>query len=161
MCEQTAVRSCSGYTGGSLRAAIAGEGATSFWDPHSSGGAGVWWERIPAHRAASTTELATVLRRLHALAAPTTFALPEHEPLVGLRPVITSADELGDNDRAWLLERLDTLSSRYLGLGEPVQRTVIHGDAWQGNVVVPLDGVPIVVDLDRVRWAVPHGTSFR
>ncbi|MEV0437014.1 phosphotransferase [Nocardia sp. NPDC050413] len=114
-----------------------------------------WWERIPAHRAASTTELAIVLRRLHALATPTTFTLPEHEPLAGLRGVITSADELGDNDRAWLLEHLDTLSSGYLALGEPVQRKVIHGDAWQGNVVVPLDGVPIVVDLDRVSLGRP------
>ncbi|WP_245558243.1 phosphotransferase family protein [Nocardia thailandica] len=114
-----------------------------------------WWERIPAHRAATTTELAAVLRRLHALAPPTVFTLPQHDPLAGLHGAITDAAALGDNDREWLIEHLDTLSSRYRALAEPVQRRVIHGDAWQGNVVVPHDGIPIVVDLERVSLGRP------
>ncbi|MFE9786522.1 phosphotransferase family protein [Nocardia salmonicida] len=114
-----------------------------------------WWQRIPDHRAATTTELATALRQLHALAPPTTFVLPEHEPFSGLRRAITSIGRLDTEDRAWLLDHHDELWKQYSRLEPPARKTVIHGDAWQGNLVVPVGGRPILVDLDRVSLSRP------
>jgi aminoglycoside phosphotransferase (APT) family kinase protein len=35
--------------------------------------------------------------------------------------------------------------------------TVVHGDAWQGNVAVPLNGGrPILLDLDRIGFGPPE-----
>lgn len=115
-----------------------------------------WWKRIPAHRAATTAELATTLRHIHALAPPTAFVLPEHEPFAGLHRVISSAGGLSVEDRTWLLDYLEMLSNQYSELGVPARKTVIHGDAWQGNLVVPLGETPIVVDLDRFSLGRPE-----
>ncbi|MFE3321984.1 phosphotransferase family protein [Nocardia sp. NPDC059195] len=115
-----------------------------------------WWQRIPAHHAATPAELASTLRQLHALAPPTTFVLPEHEPFAGLRRAITSTGRLDAEDRVWLLGHHDRLCNQYLELGRPRRKTVIHGDAWQGNVVVPFGGSPIIVDLDRVSLGRPE-----
>ncbi|MEV6659096.1 phosphotransferase family protein [Nocardia fluminea] len=115
-----------------------------------------WWQRIPEHRAATPAQLATMLRQLHALASPTTFVLPEHEPFAGLRRVITSTGCLAAEDRAWLLDHHDGLWKQYFELGPPTRKTVIHGDAWQGNLVVPVGGRPIIVDLDRVSLGRPE-----
>ncbi|MFD3707425.1 phosphotransferase family protein [Nocardia sp. NPDC058658] len=115
-----------------------------------------WWQRIPAHRAATPAELASRLRQLHALAPPTTFVLPDHEPFAGLRRAITSTGRLDVEDRVWLLGHHDRLCNQYFELGRPRRETVIHGDAWQGNVVVPFGGGPIIVDLDRVSLGRPE-----
>lgn len=109
-----------------------------------------WWTLIPDHRPSTPEELGTMLRRLHALTPPTEFPLPSYAPFDGVREPIESATTIAEDDRSWLLEQYARLHDLYDELDEPSQPRVIHGDAWQGNLVVPPSGEPIVLDLDIV-----------
>jgi len=63
---------------------------------------------------------------------------------------------IDEDDRQWLTEHDTTLRQSY-ELLPPVSRTsVIHGDAWQGNLVVPRSGTPIFLDLDKVSLGRPE-----
>jgi len=106
-----------------------------------------WWQRIPAHRHATPAELGSVLRQVHALPVPQAPELAALNPFDGLDDHTT----LTAGDRAWLRERLATLRSGYTALLPGLGVGVVHGDAWQGNVIVPHDGGdPVLVDLDHV-----------
>ncbi|MFE3187590.1 phosphotransferase enzyme family protein [Nocardia sp. NPDC059240] len=109
-----------------------------------------WWTLIPDHRPSTPEELGTMLRQLHALPPPTEFPLPSYAPFDGVREHIESATTITEDDRSWLLEQYARLHDLYDELDEPSQPCVIHGDAWQGNLVVPPSGEPIVLDLDKV-----------
>ncbi|MFD3506750.1 phosphotransferase enzyme family protein [Nocardia sp. NPDC058666] len=109
-----------------------------------------WWKRIPDHRPSTPAELGAALQHLHDLAPPTAFALPDYDPFLGIRQRIVVAGDLAVEDRNWLLAHHDSLLDHYMNLDPPAVRAVIHGDAWQGNVVVPSDGVPTILDLERV-----------
>lgn len=108
-----------------------------------------WWTLIPDHRPSTPEELGGMLRKLHALTPPTEFLLPSYAPFDGLRERIESATTIGSADRAWLLEHDALLRQQYDEL-DPTPPCVIHGDAWQANLVVPLSGDPTVLDLDNV-----------
>ncbi|PPJ21425.1 hypothetical protein C5E44_03530 [Nocardia nova] len=115
-----------------------------------------WWRLIPDHRPATPAELGEALRRLHSIAAPTTFTLPEHDPFDGLLEKLKSATTLDDDDRKWLIQHEQDLRSRYWRMPAPRHQCVIHGDAWQGNLVVPADGPPTFLDLDKVSTGRPE-----
>ncbi|MFJ4654668.1 phosphotransferase enzyme family protein [Nocardia sp. NPDC088792] len=109
-----------------------------------------WWTLIPDHRSSTPEELGRMLRRLHALTPPTDFPLPSYAPFDGLREHIESATTIDEDDRSWLLTQFVRLRQQYDELDHPLPPCVIHGDAWQGNLVVPRTGDPIVLDLDKV-----------
>jgi aminoglycoside phosphotransferase len=109
-----------------------------------------WWRLIPEHRAATPGELGAMLRALHALPPPAEFELPIYDPFSGLRQRIASAATMTEDDRSWLVEHYDTLQKQYNELPDPQSLCVIHGDAWQGNLIVPPSGIPTVLDLDKV-----------
>jgi aminoglycoside phosphotransferase (APT) family kinase protein len=109
-----------------------------------------WWRLIPEHRASTPEELGAMLRALHAVPPPAAFKLPIYDPFAGLRERITSAGTVREDDRVWLLEHYAILKKQYEELPDPGSRCVIHGDAWQGNLVVPSSGVPTLLDLDKV-----------
>ncbi|WP_228539363.1 phosphotransferase enzyme family protein [Nocardia sp. XZ_19_385] len=109
-----------------------------------------WWKLIPDHRPSTPGELAAMLHALHALAPPIEFELPTYDPFTGLKERITTAGMLDQDDRAWLLQHSARLHEQYDALPDPPSRCVIHGDAWQGNLVVPPSGIPTVLDLDQV-----------
>ncbi|WP_245716809.1 phosphotransferase enzyme family protein [Nocardia mikamii] len=115
-----------------------------------------WWRLIPDHRPATPAELGKALRRLHSIAAPTAFTLPEYDPFSGLLEKLDSATTLDADDREWLLQHERDLRSRYQLLPAPRRHCVIHGDAWQGNLVVPLAGPPTFLDLDKVSTGRPE-----
>ncbi|MFC8044046.1 phosphotransferase family protein [Nocardia sp. NPDC057353] len=69
---------------------------------------------------------------------------------------MAAADALEADDREWLLRHSTSLRQRYEQLPPPVRITVIHGDAWQGNLVVPAEGTPIFLDLDKVSRGRPE-----
>lgn len=110
-----------------------------------------WWVQLPDHRPATPAELGAVLRRLHALAVPESPSFPVVDPFEGLRESIDGGTTLPVDDLAWLRDLTQRLHSEYLALVPGLRRYVIHGDAWQGNVVVPkAGGVPVLLDLDHV-----------
>lgn len=109
-----------------------------------------WWRTLREHRPSTPGELGTALRHLHALSPPTEFTLTHHQPFAGLRSQIDLADHIAVNDRAWLIARHDVLREQYAALEPSAHQTVIHGDAWQGNLVVPIDEPATFLDLDRV-----------
>ncbi|WP_330228142.1 aminoglycoside phosphotransferase family protein [Nocardia sp. NBC_00508] len=109
-----------------------------------------WWHRIPDHRPATPEELGSMLRNLHALSPPPELELPTYDPFTGLCNRLALSSTLDEDDREWLLHHHNELRTRYDTLPKPDPLTVIHGDAWQGNLVVPSSGVPRVLDLDKV-----------
>ncbi|WP_428846872.1 phosphotransferase [Nocardia terpenica] len=110
-----------------------------------------WWHLIPDHRPSTPEELGRVLSQLHSLTLPTEFRLPTYEPFAGLQERIQSSTTTGEDSRSWLLDHYRKLQRKHDELTESAAPCVIHGDAWQGNLVVPRSGCcPIVLDLDNV-----------
>ncbi len=97
-----------------------------------------------------------MLRALHALAPPDEPKLLEYDPFSELRERLAAPGVADDGDRAWLLSHYDDLRRRHDGLPKPGPLRVIHGDAWQGNLVVPASGTPIVLDLDKLSLGRPE-----
>lgn len=115
-----------------------------------------WWHFIPDHRPATPAELGVMLRALHSLTPPSDPDLPRYDPFGDLRARLATADMVDDGDRTWLLTRYDEVHQQYGSLPEPLQPSVIHGDAWQGNLIVPPMGIPTVLDLDKVSLGRPQ-----
>ncbi|WP_228001074.1 phosphotransferase [Nocardia australiensis] len=109
-----------------------------------------WWRTLRGHRPSTPAELGTALRHLHALSPPTEFTLALHQPFAGLRQQINIADHIAVEDRAWLIAHHDELREQYAALEPSDHQTVIHGDAWQGNLIVPIDQPATFLDLERV-----------
>ncbi|WP_280447105.1 phosphotransferase enzyme family protein [Nocardia brasiliensis] len=109
-----------------------------------------WWRWIPDHRPATPAELGAMLQALHSLRPPAEPRLRAYDPFADLHERLATADTVDDADRLWLLTHYDKLRHEYDDLPEPLSFGVIHGDAWQGNLVVPPTGIPTVLDLDKV-----------
>ena len=115
-----------------------------------------WWTLIPKHRTATPAELGAVLRTLHALPIPDHIALPEVNPLAGVTDRINAATSLTPNDHDWLREHVAAVADRITRLPAGRPRCVVHGDAWQGNVAVPDDDSPILLDLEDTALGRPE-----
>jgi len=115
-----------------------------------------WWEFIPSGGIGSPADLATLLRRLHRLPVPDGITLPRHDPFIDLTHRVTASPVLNESDRAWLGRHLRTLKDRYECVTFDLARCVVHGDAWQGNVVVPHGGAPLLLDLEAVALGQPE-----
>lgn len=109
-----------------------------------------WWAPIPAHRHATPAELGAVLRGLHELPAPTKFDLPRLDVVAHIAQRIASAETLSIDDRDWLRDRLAQTAANLAATDLHQARHVVHGDAWQGNLIVPDGGLPILLDFDNV-----------
>ncbi len=115
-----------------------------------------WWEQLLEHRPATTAELGAVLRSLHALSLPKQLKLPRFDPFAGVDERVAAAQHLPGDDREWLVRRLQELRQQ-LGRVELDQADrVVHGDAWQGNVAVPENGTPVLLDLEHVSCGRPE-----
>lgn len=109
-----------------------------------------WWTPIATHRHATPPELGAVLRRLHDLPAPTVIDLPNLDVIGHVAERIESASGISTADRSWLQDRLARLSTELATTDLLEARNVVHGDAWQGNLVVPDGGSPILLDFDNM-----------
>ncbi|MET8522099.1 phosphotransferase [Nocardioides sp. NBC_00163] len=109
-----------------------------------------WWIPIPTHRHATPAELGAELRKLHDLPVPSTIDLPNLDMVEHVAERIRSAQALPASDRDWLQGRLAKLDADLAATEVLEARNVVHGDAWQGNLVVPDDGSPILLDFDHV-----------
>lgn len=115
-----------------------------------------WWELLPPHRPASPGELGSALRELHSLPLPEDLDLPMFDPFAGLDERLAAAEGLPADDLVWLRHQLTALRRRYAQLPEASERRVVHGDAWQGNIAVPEDSPPIILDLEHVAEGPPE-----
>ncbi|WP_409185967.1 phosphotransferase family protein [Amycolatopsis sp. VS8301801F10] len=115
-----------------------------------------WWTELPDHRQSSPAELGTALQALHRLPPPPRPALPPYDGFAGIGERIASARHLDPDDRHWLADRLAQLRRAVDALDLHRTTRVLHGDAWQGNLVVPLTGCdPVLLDLDHVSLGHP------
>jgi len=120
------------------------------------GRAVTWWRELPPHRPGTVLEIAGALRRLHGLEPPTEFDIGSLDPFVRLPERIDRALTLSEPDRAWMRERLAALRERYAVLPEGLPVSVVHGDAWTGNVVGTEDGRAVFLDLERCSVGPPE-----
>ena len=110
-----------------------------------------WWNYIPSHRHATPAELGAALAQLHQLPVPDDLDLQVLDPFDGLDQSMENQPILSPQDRVWLRDRLTSLRAEYVAVRPYLTTGVIHGDAWQGNVVVPYDGSgPVLLDLDHI-----------
>lgn len=109
-----------------------------------------WWMPIAAHRHATPAELGAVLRKLHTLAVPAVLDLPSLDIVGYISARIDSATALTSTDRHRLRDQLTRLAMDLAAAEDLQSRQVVHGDAWQGNLVVPDGGSPILLDFDHV-----------
>ncbi|MFI6678726.1 phosphotransferase family protein [Kribbella sp. NPDC050470] len=115
-----------------------------------------FWRELPEHRHGTPTEVAAVLKRLHASPLPNDdFDLPPLAPFVRLAERIDGATTLSEDDRDWLRGQLARLREAFDDLPAGLPRSAIHGDAWAGNVVVTVNG-PVLLDLERFSLGPPE-----
>ena len=108
-----------------------------------------FWHKVAERESYGTAaELASLLRRLHALEPPASLVLPELRPFTGAAERIAQA-ELPEADRDFLLGRLADLRDRYAQLEFALPQGPIHGNADVSSVLSLMwDGTPVLVDLD-------------
>ncbi|WP_406315306.1 phosphotransferase [Streptosporangium sp. NBC_01639] len=119
------------------------------------GRAVTWWQELPPHREGTALQVATALRRLHDLPPPTGFNIGRLDPFVRLAERIDRAVTLSEADRAWMRAHLSDLAVRYAALPETLPESVVHGDAWIGNVVSAGNRV-VFLDLERCSVGPPE-----
>jgi len=107
------------------------------------------WHRLPDPvRPAEPRDLAELLRIVHALTAPVSFALPPRELLGGVeRWLRLAGDAIDPADAAYLRERRDGFATAAAALTPQLPPGPIHGDALPRNVHIGPGG-PVLVDLE-------------
>ncbi|MEV6602816.1 aminoglycoside phosphotransferase family protein [Kutzneria sp. NPDC051319] len=115
-----------------------------------------WWRLLPPHRPATPAELGLVLRKLHALPMPSDSPFPALDPFADLHERIGVASSVSADDIAWLQQHLAELRAAYEQLPPGLSTRVVHGDAWQGNIAVPDDGQPVLLDLETMSIGRPE-----
>lgn len=106
-----------------------------------------FWHDVGDHRPGAPREVAAALKSLHSLPIPS-GRLAQLAPFVRLKERITAATWLSADDRTWLLARLEDLQAAWTDRPPGLPDSVIHGDAWAGNVVSTTEGVTFL-DLER------------
>ena len=115
----------------------------------SHGCAVTFWRYLPQHGPpAGPADLGRLLRRLHSLGGPP-FPLPAYQPLVSVRQAIQASQAISDDERAWLNDHCQRLLHAYRELDFGLPPGMIHGDAWQGNLLRDGDRV-VLADWDAV-----------
>jgi aminoglycoside phosphotransferase (APT) family kinase protein len=114
-----------------------------------------FWEELPPHRHGTIVEIADALRHLHGSPLPGRL-LGALDPFVRLPERIDAGLTLTTDDRTWLHTHLAGLRERYRTLPAGMRHTVVHGDAWGGNIVTAADGNTFLLDLERCSVGPPE-----
>lgn len=113
-----------------------------------------FWHDLGEHQPGTPREVAAALKQLHSLPVPGEM-VAQVAPFVRLEERITAAAWLADGDRTWLLGRLEELQEAWTDRPRGLPDSVIHGDAWAGNVVGTAEGVTFL-DLERCTIGPPE-----
>ncbi|MGW4769792.1 phosphotransferase family protein [Nocardia sp. NPDC004278] len=85
----------------------------------------------------TSRELGCLLRSLHDLPTPT-IELQQWTPLESLHGALladSTVSSISEDERAWLLSRIDQVRKQLTELDRPLGGGLIHGDAWAGNLL--------------------------
>ncbi|MEV6973437.1 aminoglycoside phosphotransferase family protein [Kitasatospora sp. NPDC093806] len=113
-----------------------------------------FWEELPPHRAGTVAEIAPLLRVVHELPVPD-LELGRLDPFVRLAARLGEAATLDDGARRWLDGRLAELQAAWRELPAGLPVSVVHGDAWGGNVAVTRDAA-YLLDFERTSVGPPE-----
>ena len=114
-----------------------------------------FWEELPEHGPGTVEDVAHLLRTLHALPVPDHLNLGRLDPFVRLPQRIDDAVGLSNADVVWLRGRLAELREEWKALPTGLRHTVVHGDAWTGNVARYARGA-LLLDLERCSVGPPE-----
>jgi aminoglycoside phosphotransferase (APT) family kinase protein len=106
-----------------------------------------WWSLGNETRYGSARDLGQLLRHLHTLPASADLQLTAVE-LFDRAELRIRTVPIGNDDRAFMWERLVQLREAYAGLVFVLPAGHVHGDASVGNVLLDQDGTPTLIDLD-------------
>ncbi|MEV5886316.1 aminoglycoside phosphotransferase family protein [Streptomyces sp. NPDC052020] len=113
-----------------------------------------FWQKLPPHQHGSHTDVAQLLKHLHALPPPD-FELGYLDTFVRIGERLEAAVTLPSADLEWLKglhqELADAWAERPPGLPD----CAVHGDAWPGNLIRTAEG-PLVIDLERFSLGLPE-----
>lgn len=113
----------------------------------------LWHEAPRAGPQPTGTDLGRILRRIHALAPPA--ELPAWNPLDGIRTRLADAEELDDDDHAFLTTVCDELERAVGEIEFALPPAVVHGDATVANLI-PGPHTPIICDFDSTSYGPPE-----
>jgi Phosphotransferase enzyme family len=105
---------------------------------------------------ASITDLAVVLRELHALAPPESLDLPSLDFFGRVDARIDRASDVPEADRIFLRHRVRELRAAYAELTFPLQSCAVHGDAHTANLIKTYDGAVALIDFERFAFGHPE-----
>lgn len=115
-----------------------------------------FWVDFGAHDKGTVRQVAELLRRLHALPAPSDFDPGFIDPFVRLESRTNGALMLESTDRDWLLRRIAELREQWKTLSPFPEVCLVHGDAWVGNVAQLASGATLLLDLERSSLGPPE-----
>ncbi|MEV6681221.1 aminoglycoside phosphotransferase family protein [Streptomyces erythrochromogenes] len=122
---------------------------------HAAGRPVTFWEELPQHDHGSITDVANVLKALHALPVPD-FDIGQLDPFARIPQRLFAANTLTETDRRWLLALHDDLAQAWTGeLAEGLSHRAVHGDAWPGNIV-RAGQQTVLMDLERFSVGPPE-----
>ncbi|WP_432957131.1 phosphotransferase [Micromonospora haikouensis] len=109
--------------------------------------ASVWQYVPPGSPAPAAEDLGLVLREFHALDV-SPISLPAWDPIDDARRRLAEADGLHGSDRDFLMRWCDRLEPRVTALNQRTERSLIHGDAHVGNLLMEPSGRTVMCDFD-------------
>lgn len=115
-----------------------------------------FWHELPEHEHGTVTDVGAAMRELHKLAVPKDIDLPALAPFVRLAERIDMSTTVTRGDRAWMRQQAADLKAAYETLPPGLPRSVVHGDAWEGNVVRTVDGDVVLLDFERCALGPPE-----
>ncbi|MFJ8043805.1 phosphotransferase enzyme family protein [Kitasatospora sp. NPDC096147] len=99
---------------------------------------------------ATHTQLGMLIRKLHALPAPTHLGLPLSDPAASLLSRVTRLPDavLPPDERAWLREQIAAAGTQFDAVGWRGRPGLVHGDVHLPNTIVARDGSPYLLDWE-------------
>ncbi|MBB5160037.1 phosphotransferase family protein [Saccharopolyspora phatthalungensis] len=118
----------------------------------ANGAVATFWPHRATTSLPSLTDLAVLMRRLHALPAPP-FPVPHYQPLQRLSESLEidqhrQQPALAAADHTWLLDRATTLLDTFTATQFPLGEGLVHGDAHNENMVHD-HGEWLLIDWDN------------